>query len=115
MASPFHSLPIDTVAMPLTNYVIRCCTKSCHHEAAYKIASRWSDGITSELKTYSLCCDGCLPDCFRDSLRKQAACRLASGESLEVPGIYRIERGQRDRQLTRLPDRETDLLGSSLG
>jgi len=100
--------------MPLTIYVICCYTKNCSNEAAYKIASRWSDGITSELKTYSLCCRKCLPEHFRDSLRKQAGCRLAEGEVLEAPGIYTLERGRRDRQLTRLAELERQITSGKL-
>ncbi|MFL5339433.1 MAG: hypothetical protein ACJ8F7_04630 [Gemmataceae bacterium] len=95
--------------MSLQNYVIRCYSKDCGREALYKIASRWSDGVTSELKTYSLCCQECLPARFRDSLAKQAACRLAEGETLEAPGIYHVERGRRDRQLRRLQEVEEAL------
>jgi hypothetical protein len=97
------------MTMPLTGYVIRCYSKNCSNEAVYKIASRWSDGLTGELKTYSLCCEGCLAEQFRASREKQAQCRLAAGESLEPPGIYRITRGQRDRELERLRDLEQSL------
>ena len=96
--------------MPLKNYLIRCYDRDCPHEAVYKIASRWSDGVTGELKTYSLCCPECLPDHFRESRVKQAACRLAAGESLEPPGIYLIRRGAHDYELRRLTDREAELL-----
>ena len=95
--------------MPLTNYVIRCYAKGCSREAVYKIASRWSDGITSELKTYSLCCADCLRGQFHRSVEKQQACRLAAGETLEAPGIYRLEGGKHDPQLQRLREIELSL------
>ncbi len=95
--------------MPLTGYIVRCYSKNCSNEAVYKIASRWSDGLTGELKTYSLCCEKCLPEQFRASRAKQAACRLAPGESLESPGIYRLSRGQRDRELGRLSELEEQM------
>jgi hypothetical protein len=85
--------------MPLHNYVIRCCTKGCPREAEFKIASRWSDGITGELKTYALCCGECLVECLRQSRMKQAACRLAAGETLAPPEVFRLRRGHRDREL----------------
>jgi hypothetical protein len=96
--------------MPLKNYLIRCYRKNCPHEAVYKIASRWSDGVTRELKTYFLCCDECLPECFREARRKQVVCRLAPDETLEPPGIYLIQRGAHDYELQRLADREAELL-----
>jgi hypothetical protein len=88
--------------MPLQNYVIRCCTRDCPREAEFKIASRWSDGITRELKTYALCCGECLPECLRQSHVKQSACRLTTGESLEAPDVFRLKRGARDCDLERV-------------
>lgn len=97
------------MTMPMPAYPIICYTKGCNKQADYKIAARWSDGVTSELKTYSLCCDGCLPTAYHQSKTRRAACRLAPGESAEPPGIYRLNRGSRDAQLERLPDVEAKL------
>jgi hypothetical protein len=95
--------------MLLTDYRIPCCSMGCTNEAVFKVAARWSDGLTGELKTYSLCCESCLAAEYWASRRKQADCRLAAGESLEVPGIYRLVRGQRDRDLQRLAEMELRL------
>jgi hypothetical protein len=75
----------------------------------YKIAARWSDGTTHELKTYALACPACLPNLFTIAVTKRGACRLAPGESLEAPGVYELTRGARDRALTRRPDLEAQL------
>ena len=99
--------------MPMPPYPVYCYTPGCGALALYKIASRWSDGITGELKTYALSCEACLADWFDKSQRKQAACRLAQGESLEPPGIYQLTRGQHDQQLERLNDLEAQLRGSA--
>jgi len=96
--------------MPMPPYPVRCYTRGCDRLAAYKIAARWSDGITQELKTYSLCCKECLPESFRRSRAKQAACRLAPGETLEPPGIYDLQRGLRDSHLNRRHDLERQLV-----
>jgi hypothetical protein len=93
----------------MSPYTIHCYEKSCPNEAAYKIAARWSDGVTGELKTYGLVCAACLPEWFRRSLAKQASCRRAPNEVLETPGIYRLERTKRDAQLLRLPELEDKL------
>jgi hypothetical protein len=77
--------------------------------AVYKIAARWSDGVTQELKTYALTCSACLAEAFRHSRVKQAACRLTAGETLESPGIYELVHGGRDRQLPRRSDLEQQL------
>lgn len=90
-------------------YPISCYTPECGRLAVYKIAARWSDGITEELKTYALTCEECLPDWYRRTREKQAACRLAKRESLDEPGIYRLVRGRRDRGLERLPELEAQL------
>jgi hypothetical protein len=90
-------------------YPISCYRKDCGKLAEYKIAAQWSDGITKELKTYGLTCADCLAACFAASLRKQAACRLAPNETLDLPGIYALKRGIRDVELIRLPDLEEKL------
>jgi hypothetical protein len=100
--------------MPMPPYAISCYTRGCGKPAIYKIAARWSDGVTQELKTYALCCADCLPDWFRRSRRKQAACRLAAGEILEAPGIYSLERGRRDTQINRLRELEEQLQDKGL-
>jgi hypothetical protein len=95
--------------MPLSRYPILCYRRDCSKPAVYKIAARWSDGVTGELKTYALSCAECLANWFRRSCEKQRACRLAAGETLERPGIYELERGARDRQLQRRRDLEEQL------
>jgi hypothetical protein len=92
-------------------YPIYCYRRGCGRLAVYKIAARWSDGVTGELKTYALSCPECLADWYRRSLQKQQACRTAPGETLEPPGIYHLERGHRDQQLQRLPELERQLSG----
>jgi hypothetical protein len=95
--------------MPMPPYAVLCYTKGCGQKAIYKIAARWSDGQTSELKTYALSCATCLPAWYSVSRTKQAACRRAPGESLEVPGVYHLERGQHDQELRRAADVELQL------
>lgn len=95
--------------MPMSPYPLYCYTRNCGRLAQYKIAARWSDGVTGELKTYALSCPECLAEWFRRSREKQAACRRAPGEVLEPPGIYELERDKRDRQLHRLQDLEEKL------
>lgn len=90
----------------LKNYPVLCTRAGCGRAAVYKIAARWSDGATEELKTYALACEECLAGAFRDSRAKQSACRTIKGETLETPGIYALSRGLRDRTLTRRADLE---------
>ncbi len=95
--------------MPMPPYIVYCYEAGCKEPATYKIAARWSDGITGELKTYGLTCERHLPAWFQRSLQKQAACRRAKNEVLDPPGIYRHERGRRDVQLDRLTELEAKL------
>jgi hypothetical protein len=98
--------------MPMPPYPVLCYTRCCDRPAVYKIAARWSDGITQELKTYALSCAECLAQWFHASRAKQAACRTASGETLDPPGIYQLQRGQRDVQLVRCDELEQQLLAA---
>ena len=95
--------------MPMPPYPIVCYTRGRGRPAVYKIAAQWSDGITAELKTYALSCPECLAELFRGSRSRQVSCKLTQGEILEPPGIYRLERGQRDQQLQRLKELEREL------
>jgi hypothetical protein len=92
--------------MPMPPYPVLCYGPDCGRPAVYKIAARWSDGVTHELKTYALSCAECLAEWLIRSRAKQAACRLAPGETLEPPGVYEMLHGQRDQQLTRRQDLE---------
>src|SRR6476620_10239784 len=99
--------------MPMPPYTVLCYTPGCARTAVYKIAAHWSDGVTSELKTYSLTCADCLGRWLERARQSRAACRLVPGESLDEPGIYRIERGARDQRLERLTHLETALARDS--
>src|SRR5437763_17186405 len=104
--------PIGPITpMPMPPYPVLCYTPGCGQPAVYKIAARWSDGITEELKTYGLTCAACLPEWYRQSRAKQAACRRAPGEILEPPGIYELGDGLRDRQVQRRLDLESPFAG----
>jgi hypothetical protein len=95
--------------VPMPPYQVYCSTRDCKNLAVYKIAARWSDGVVGELKTYGLCCADCLAEAFARARSTQQACRLAPGETLQAPGIYRHARGQRDQALERLPELEARL------
>ena len=95
--------------MSMPPYPVMCYAAGCPHPAAFKIAARWSDGVTDELKTYYLACPACVPRLFASAVAKRAACRLASGETLDEPGVYELTRGGRDKQLKRRTDLEDQL------
>jgi hypothetical protein len=95
--------------MPMSPYPVLCYSAGCGAPAAYKVAARWSDGTTAELKTYGLSCAACLAKQFARAVAARAECRLAPGETLDAPGVYELTRGARDRTLTRRPDLEKQL------
>jgi hypothetical protein len=99
--------------MPMPPYPVLCYRPGCGRPAVFKIAARWSDGITAELKTYALSCAECLGEQFHRSREKQAVCRRAPGEILEPPGIFDLMAGQRDRSLRRRTDLEEHLTRAS--
>lgn len=96
--------------MPMPPYPIYCDQKGCGKPAEYKIASRWSDGATTELKTYGLSCRDCLPAIFRQSRVKNSVCRRAPGETLGTPEIYALQRGVRDLEIIRRTELEQQLI-----
>ena len=74
----------------LRGYPLMC--QRCGEPATLKIASEWSDGQTRELKTYSLCCEKCLPAEWAAATARQKSCRVSLGESLGPPGVYDEQR-----------------------
>jgi hypothetical protein len=96
----------------MSAYPVLCYAAGCQAPAVYKVAARWSDGPTAELKTYALSCAACLAKQFARAVASRTACRLAPGETLDAPGIYELARGERDRTLTRRTDLEAQLAAS---
>jgi hypothetical protein len=94
--------------MSMPSYPVLCYAPKCQNLAAFKVAARWSDGITDELKTYYLACPDCLPRLFSTAVVKRTTCRLAPGETLDAPGIYELNRGERDKKLKKRRDLEND-------
>lgn len=92
--------------MSMPPYLVLCYAPGCGRPAHFKIAARWSDGVTRELKTYYLACPGCLARLLAEARRKQPLCRLTAGESLEPPAVYEMSRGARDQELVRRDDLE---------
>lgn len=86
----------------MKDYPVCCQTMECGLPAEFKVASRWSDGATNELKTYALCCQKCLKQWFDYAKDKQRSCRLTSGETLEKPEVY-----DRVNRLKHRPDLES--------
>ena len=92
------------MALKPFQYRPACSAPHCGRPAVYKVAAPWSNGTSRELKTYGLACEA-----HRDSQRAVAQVRrggltLADGETLGTVGLYPLEAGRRDVELSRLPD-----------
>ena len=74
--------------MSLFHYPIACQTPGCPRPAIRKVAALWSDGITSELKTYALCCDECLAAHTESAAVRREACRFEPGEMMSPVQVY---------------------------
>lgn len=86
------------------------CYAGCGHPAAFKLGAVWADGTTRELKTYSLCCEDCLPAELSSARTRREQCRLAPGEDLGRVCAFELRPATRDRDLV---ERE-DLAGGTL-
>lgn len=73
-------------------YVVTCTARGCQAPATHKVAARWSDGSTNELKTYALTCTACLSRELRSAKVRRANCRLAPGEILDEPQAIELNR-----------------------
>jgi hypothetical protein len=88
--------------MPMKPYPICCSGDDCERDAEFKMAARWSDGLTEELKTYGMSCGPCLSSLYRQAEIRRSRCRLAMNETIDAIGIYRLSRGRRDVKLERM-------------
>lgn len=102
--------PIRVIS--IMDYPVLCEGPTCRQLAVYKIAARWSDGLTSELKTYGLACESCLNSLYQASINRQLTARMLPGEVGERPGIYRLHGGEKDRDLVRMNELEVILKGT---
>lgn len=87
-------------------YPVHCTSPKCNQLAEYKLASRWSDGMTEELKTYGLACSTCLPEMFRQTVQRFGKITVMAEETLDPPGIFLLVKGSHDRTLARQSDLE---------
>jgi hypothetical protein len=94
-------------------YPLICYEPGCGKEARYKIAARWSDGLTEELKTYGLTCEDCLQAWFIRSHAKHEACRRTPGEKRGLVSVFAMYDGNGARNLQPRPDLEQKFMTSS--
>ncbi|MCY2938819.1 MAG: hypothetical protein NTV55_10735 [Planctomycetota bacterium] len=90
--------------MNIPRYRVSC--ESCGVEASLKIASSWTNGDTTELKTYAIVCPTCLPAALRGARNRHAACAVASGERVELPAVFELAMGRPSHCLLRRADLE---------
>jgi len=85
--------------MPMPPFIVRCDAPQCQRLAIYKIAARWTDGITAELKTYSLCCADCLAQAYHSAVERHLRCHTTAGETVEHPAVFHYVSATSDQAL----------------
>jgi hypothetical protein len=93
-------------AFSMYHHVVTCSHPRCSERAAFKVASRWSEGSFSELKTFGFACSEHLGAVYQNAEERCLDYRLRPGEATEEISIYRLEPGKRDRHLERLRELE---------
>ena len=81
---------------------VHCSDSKCAEVAIYKIATPWSDGVYTDLKTFGFACADHLGPIFRGAETRRKHYPAHSGESVGDIGIYKFEVGKRDKHLQRL-------------
>jgi len=81
-----------------------CSSPHCGQPAAYKVAAPWSNGRSHELKNYGLACEAHHDSQLALAQLHRQGLRLAEGETLGSVGLYKLEPGRLDAELSRLPD-----------
>lgn len=70
-------------------YQVFC--QRCGLPARLKVASRWTDGHTSELKTYALVCHACVEPALAEARTRREACHTDHNESIAPPEIFDLD------------------------
>jgi hypothetical protein len=76
--------------------------------ACYKIAARWSDGATDELKTYGFACEQCVRHVLGVARRRQSRVQLAPEEVTPLAEVYDLQTVRQNREAARRPEIEPD-------
>jgi len=69
-------------------YQVTC--QRCGLPALFKVASRWTDGHTHELKTYALVCQSCVDAALADARKRREACVTDHNETIDPPEIFEL-------------------------
>ena len=69
-------------------YQVVC--QRCGEPARLKVASRWTDGHTHELKTYTLVCRACVNDALTDARKRREACVTDHNEIIDAPEVFEL-------------------------
>lgn len=96
--------------MRKVRFVVQCSDDERKKEpATYKIAAEWIGGGYSELKTFGFADDVCLERVYRKAVERVEKFKPTAGEQLGELHVFRLDPGQHDYELTRLPELEVQL------
>jgi hypothetical protein len=85
-------------------YQPTCSAPDCGAPAVYKVAAPWTSGTSRELKNYGLACEAHRDVQLARGQQQRQKLVLAEGETVGQVGLYRLEPGKRDMNLTRLAE-----------
>ena len=87
---------------PPFHYQPRCSTLGCDRHGVFKVASPWSYGNIHELKNYGVCCEAHKDKLFERAKAQSQGVHLSDGETAGEVGVYQIQPGVRDAELSRV-------------
>ncbi len=82
-------------------HIVTCDVPGCGEPATHKVASRWTDGRFTELKTYGFACTNHVGDICSEAEIRWLDYEPVPGESVGAIGIYHYQPGKTDRQFHR--------------
>lgn len=85
------------------HYRPECHVVGCQSGPRYKLAAPWTNGASSELKSYGLTCEEHLPERLARARASRAGLVLGEGEYVGEVAVYRFEPGRRDADLATVP------------
>lgn len=86
------------------HYRPECDAVGCQSEPTYKLAASWTNGTSRELKSYGVVCPDHLTRLLVRARASRAALVVTEGEYVGEVGVYRLEPGRLDTELTPIAD-----------
>lgn len=86
------------------HYQPSCSAPGCPRPAVFKIAAQWSDGTSSELKSYGLACESHRQERLAEAQRRARLARRSEDEVVGPIEVYHLDPVRRDADLQRFQE-----------